>query len=283
MTLSRRAFLGAAAAGALTPASARSLKNICAQLYTVRTVLPEKPLETLQALEKIGYREVEVTQAGLDKIWPALKKTRMKPVSIHIDAALLAPGKERELDAAVADAKDRKFDFVAYPVMLPEDRGGAAEMRSFAARLNHLGIKCRDAGMKLCYHNHAFEFEPKDGKLPLEMIMEGTDKELVGLELDIFWAAAAGHDPVGLLEKYAGRVPLLHLKDKPADLLVKPNEPVPRTAFKEVGAGSLDIAAVLRAAHAAGVRHYIVEQDQTPGDPVESMRQSFEYLRKLNF
>jgi sugar phosphate isomerase/epimerase len=283
MTFSRRAFLASAAAGALAPASARTLKNICAQLYTVRTVLPEKPLETLQALDKIGYREVEVTQAGLDKIWPALKKTRMKPVSIHIDAALLAPGKDAELDAAVADAKKRGFDYVGYPVMLPADRGGAAEMRSFAARLNHLGIKCRDAGMKLCYHNHAFEFDPKDGKTPLELIMEGTDREVVGLELDIFWASVAGHNPAALLEKYAGRVPLLHLKDKPADQPVLFDQSVPRTAFKEVGAGSIDIAGVLRAAQAAGVRHYIVEQDQTPGDPVESMRQSFDYLRKLEF
>lgn len=282
MTFSRRAFLASAAAGALAPASARRLNNICAQLYTVRTVLPEKPLETLQALDKIGYREVEVTQAGLDRIWPALKKTRLKPVSIHIDAALLAPGKEAGLDAAVADAKKRGFDFVAYPVMLPADRG-AAGMRSFAARLNRLGVKCSDAGMKLCYHNHAFEFDPRDGKTPLEMLMESTDREVVGLELDIFWASVAGHNPVALLERYAGRVPLLHLKDKPADQPVLFDQSVPPSAFKEVGAGSIDIAAVLRAAEAAGVRHYIVEQDQTPGDPVESMRQSFEFLRKLDF
>jgi sugar phosphate isomerase/epimerase len=283
MTSSRRAFLGAAAAGALAPAFARTLDVIGAQLYTLRTVLPERPLETLQALERIGYSEVEATQGGIDKIWPSLKKTGLKPVAIHIETNLMAAGKEAELDAAIADARQRGFAYVVYPYMPPGERGGPAEMRSFAGRLNRAGVKCRDAGMTLCYHNHAFEFDPKDGKTPLEIIMDGTEKGVVGLEFDIFWASVAGHDPAAVLERYSGRVPLLHLKDKAAGTPVQVHERIPRTAFKEVGAGAIDIAGVLRAAHAAGVKHYFVEQDQTPGDPVESMRQSFEYLRKLSF
>lgn len=283
MAVSRRAFIASAAAGALGPVWARTLRSIGAQLYTVRSVLPEKPLETLREIEKIGYREVEVTQSTIDQIWPSLRKTRLKPVAVHIDAGLLAPGKEAALDAAIADAKHRGFDYVVYPYLPPSERGGAAEMRNFVARLNHAGLKCRDAGMKLCYHNHAFEFDASGGKMPLEIIMEGTDAEVLGLELDMFWASVAGHDPVALLERYTGRVPLLHLKDKAAGTPVQVHEKVPPSAFKEVGAGTIEIAPVLRAAQAAGVRHYIVEQDQTPGDPVESLRQSFEYLRKLVF
>jgi hypothetical protein len=34
-------------------------------------------------------------------------------------------------------------------------------------------------------------------------------------------------------------------------------------------------------ATAAGVAHYYVEQDHTPGDPLASLRQSYEYLRTL--
>ena len=74
--------------------------------------------------------------------------------------------------------------------------------------------ECKKAGLKLCYHNHAFEYQPYGSKFGLEMMMEGTDKNLVGLELDAFWASVGGHDPVELLNQYKGRVDLMHIKDK---------------------------------------------------------------------
>jgi sugar phosphate isomerase/epimerase len=80
------------------------------------------------------------------------------------------------------------------------------------------------------------------------------------------------------MKKYADRVKLVHLKDKIADLPVQYNENVPKTAFKEVGHGSIDIPAVLAEAKKIGVTNYFVEQDQTPGDPLESLKQSFDYL-----
>ncbi len=283
MPVSRRAFIGSAAAATLAPPWVRTLTTIGAQLYTVRSVLPEKPLETLRALEKIGYREVEVVADNMEKIWPSLRKTRLKPVGLGIDAGLLAAGREAELDAAIADAGKRRFAYMVCPYWPPEERSGPAEVRSFAARLNHAGVKCRDAGMMLCYHNHAFEFDPSDGKTLLETLMESTDGAVVALELDVFWASVAGQDPAALLERYAGRVPLLHLKDKAEGTPVQFNQKLPRSAFKEVGGGTIPMAPVLRAARAAGVRHYIVEQDHTPGDPLDSLRQSFEYLRKLEF
>ena len=84
-----------------------------------------------------------------------------------------------------------------------------------------------------------------------------------------------------VLKEWKGRVALLHLKDKGKDQPVQYTEQVDRSAFKEVGSGSLDFAGLLKAAPAAGVKHYFVEQDQTPGDPLESLKKSFEYLSKL--
>lgn len=101
--------------------------------------------------------------------------------------------------------------------------------------------------------------------------------------MDVFWVSVGGGDPVELLRRYAGRVPLIHLKDKAAGTPVQYNEAVAGTAFKEVGAGTLDFAAILRAASTAGVKHYFVEQDSTPGDPLASLRQSFDYLHGLKY
>ena len=106
---------------------------------------------------------------------------------------------------------------------------------------------------------------------------------MVSLELDVFWVSVAGGDPAEMIQRLSGRVPLLHLKDKAQGTPVMYKESVPRTAFKEVGNGVLDWPKVLRAAAAANVAHYFVEQDQTPGDPVDSLRQSFSYLSRLDY
>jgi sugar phosphate isomerase/epimerase len=164
------------------------------------------------------------------------------------------------------------------PYIPPAQRGGADTFKHLAETLNTAGEKAKAAGLTLCYHNHAFEFEPLNGTTGLDMLMRETHKGLVSLELDIFWASVAGHDPVVLLKKYSGRVPLVHLKDKVSGIAVQYNENVPHEAFKEIGNGSIDIPAVLAAANKAGARHYFVEQDQTPGDPIDSLRESYKYL-----
>jgi sugar phosphate isomerase/epimerase len=168
-----------------------------------------------------------------------------------------------------------------YPYLPPKERGGLDVFKALAGTLNRAGEECRNAGLQFCYHNHAFEFEPLGSTTGMDTLLSRTDKKLVGWEMDIFWVSVGGHNPIDLLRQHAGRVPLLHLKNKAEGMPVQYTETVPKTAFREAGNGSLDFPAILRAASAAGVRHYFVEQDQTPGDPLESLRQSYDYLHKL--
>jgi len=279
--LDRRSFLGAAAASALT-LQARTLKTIGVQLYTLRSVLPQKPLEILKEVEQIGFREAEVIGGSLDAVWPSLKQTAMKPVSIHLDTALFTTSQDK-LPAALEDAKQRGIEYAVCPYIAPKDRGGVDVIRRLAETLNKAGEMCNKSGMKLCYHNHAFEFEPAEGGTLLDVLMKTAEPKLVSLELDIMWSSVAGVDPVSVLEKYKGRVALMHLKNVAPGIEKRYNEGVPRTAFREVGDGVIDIKGVLKAATSTGVKHFFVEQDQTPGNPVDSIRKSFEYLAKLQF
>jgi sugar phosphate isomerase/epimerase len=272
--------MAAALAGTL---SAKQLRAIGVQLYTVRGVLPQKPAETLRALDAIGYTEAEATFAGLDQIWPALQATKLKPVSIHLDSTLVTKGSDDDAVRTLESVKRRGFSYAVFPYLPPNERGGLDVIKKLAEKLNRFGEKARDAGLTFCYHNHAFEFEPMGNSMPLQVLLDGTDKKLVGIELDVFWVSVAGHDPVKMLDTLSGRVPLIHLKDKEKGTPVMYKESVARTAFKEVGNGVIDWPNVLRAADSAGVAHYFVEQDQTPGDPVESLRQSYTYLSKLNY
>jgi sugar phosphate isomerase/epimerase len=280
----RRVFLAKSAA--LLPTSEMLLafeplraSNLGVQLYTVRKVIDKKPLDTLEAIQNIGYTEVEATYENLNKIWSALKKTELRPVSVHIDEKIFFKGGS-ELDAALADVKERGFKYVVVPYIPVEKRGGADMFKKLAETLNKCGEKAQSNGLKLCYHNHAFEYKPIEGQTGLEMLMSETQKNLVSLELDVFWATIGGHDPVELLKSYPGRVKLLHLKDRSRSFTkTQYNENVPHDAFTEVGNGSIDFPAVLTAADAAGVEHYFVEQDETPGDPINSLKKSFSYLK----
>jgi len=287
---SRRKFLQTSSVAATSlavnqasVAQAKQLRAIGVQLYTVRTVLPQKPAEILNAIHAIGYQEIEATYAGLDKIWPAIQASGLKPVSIHLDSTMVTKGNPDDLARALEPLKQRGFTYAVFPYLPPGERGGLDVIKAVADKLNMAGEKCRAAGLTFCYHNHAFEFEPMEGSTPFQVMMDRTDKKLVGLEMDVFWVSVAGHDPVELLQKLSGRVPLLHCKDKAAGTEKMYKETVPRTAFKEVGNGVLEWPGVLKAAAAAGVAHYFVEQDQTPGDPVDSLRQSYAFLSKVNY
>jgi sugar phosphate isomerase/epimerase len=283
--ISRRGFLQASGAAAVTGgfASAKQLTAVGVQLYTVRSVLPEKPAETLKAIEAIGYKEIEATQAGVAGMWPALQATKLKPVSVHFDSTVVTKGSDDELSRVVDELKKRGFEYGVMPYLPPAERGGLDVIKKLADKLNRAGEKCRAAGMKFAYHNHAFEFERIGGGMPMHTLLTETDPKLVGLEMDVFWVSVAGQDPVEMLGHLKGRVPLMHLKDKAADTEKRFNEGVPRTAFKEVGNGTIDWAKVLKAADEAGVQHYFVEQDQTPGDPVESLRQSFKFIANVKY
>lgn len=282
--LTRRTFLGQTAALvsvakiglARNPLTKR---NLGVQLYTVRNIIGKDPVTVLKSIQDIGYTEIEATYGNLHEIWPALKQTSLKPVSVHIDFGIFKEGGSK-LDAALADAKKLGFEYAVVPYVPPSDRGGLDVFKSLAQMLNTSAQMAKAHGLKLCYHNHAFEYATlPDGSMGLDVLMNETQKGSVSLELDIFWASVAGHNPVDVLKKYSGRVALLHLKDKAADFPTQYNENVPPATFKEIGNGSIDIPAVLAAADAEGVRQYFVEQDQSP-DPIVSLRQSYEYLQK---
>src|SRR5260370_30175728 len=143
--LSRRRFLqaGSLAAALGSAAHARKLQTVGAQLYTVRTILPQKPAEILRALDAIGYREFEGGFVDLGKIMPALAGTHLKPVSVHIDSQLVLKGKDDEMARAFEETKRHGFAYAVFPYLPPADRGGLDAIRRLAEQLNHAGEKCR--------------------------------------------------------------------------------------------------------------------------------------------
>jgi sugar phosphate isomerase/epimerase len=267
------------------------------QLYTLRSVIGRDPRRVLQEVAEIGYQEVEALRMGLDQLAPLYRELGLVPVSGHFETPLVTgqwdawravtpadqlPPRDYDWTAAVDDAARHGLKFMVIPYLFPAERGDADSYRRLAEQLNKAGEASRKAGIGLCYHHHAFEFEPLGDSTPMQLLLQGTEANLVGIEVDVFWVSVAGLDPVEFIRQLRGRVPLVHLKDKAAGTAQAFREfQVPPESFKEVGNGELDFVAILKASREAGVQHFIVEQDHTPGDPVESLRQSYRNLRDL--
>jgi len=151
------------------------------------------------------------------------------------------------------------------------ERGSLDHFKKLADDFNTAGEKCKKAGIQFCYHNHDFEFIQQDGKYPYETLLLNTDKNLVKMEMDLYWVTKAKQDPIALINENPGRFPLFHVKDM---------DNTPKANFTEVGNGIIDFKKIFTYADKAGMKYFFVEQDTTPGDPFISITQSFNYIKK---
>ena len=161
--------------------------------------------------------------------------------------------------------------YTAYPFPRDVDLADASTVNTWIARLDHAGSVLTAAGQTLCYHNHHQEFRQLGGRVILDLIYEGTKPANLQGEPDTYWVQFGGGDPVAWCEKLGGRLPLLHLKDYMVDAQNN-------VTMCEIGAGNLDWPRIVAAAEKSGCQWFIVEQDACPGDPVDSLTQSYRYL-----
>ena len=290
--VSRRRFIGAAAmfsAGvlALPACSFQDTKKVGLQLYTVRDAMDKDPAAALAKVAAIGYKEVEGTSySGTEKFYgldiPAfgdlLKKNGLTMPSAHYNYGESSPGIDvnkgtilHHWDKAVDDGHRLGLQYMVCAYLDQSERGNIDHYKKIAADLNKAGETCKKAGIQLCYHNHDFEFIEDDGQIPYTVLMEETDKDLVKMEMDIYWITKAGRKPLELFKKYPGRYPLWHIKDM---------DDTPKHFFTEVGNGTIDFKPIFADAKEAGMKHFFVEQDVCPGDPFVSIKESYQYLEK---
>jgi sugar phosphate isomerase/epimerase len=139
--------------------------------------------------------------------------------------------------------------------------------------LNNIGEVAKKEGLKFCWHNHDKEFREMEEGLPFDYLMEHTDKDLVSCEMDIYWVAKGGANPLEVLKKYDGRIPILHIKDMANDA---------EKTFACPGDGIIDFPAVFAEAKNQNIKHYFVERDNAP-DGLACLQSSGEYLQHLKF
>lgn len=143
-----------------------------------------------------------------------------------------------------------------------------ADWRETARRFNEIGEKCKAAGVQLAYHNHDIEFVETEGQIPYDVVLQHTDPRLVTFQMDIWWVAKGGQNPLKYVETYPGRFSLCHVKT--ADVL--------GSAANLVG---VDYPGVIARLRKAGLRHCVVENENGVTDPFTFLRESADYLKSM--
>lgn len=148
-----------------------------------------------------------------------------------------------------------------------------ADYLDAARMLNQTGELCREGGLTLCYHNHHWEFRKFAGTTGLHAMIGATNPALVKLCPDVYWVHVGGEKPEEFISRYQDRCPYFHLKDGTG------GDQAPD--FRELGRGTVDIPAALKAALSCDPDWIVVEQDTTQLTPAQSCRISRDYLKSL--
>lgn len=246
---------------------------IAAQVYSVREEAAADFDGTMKALAGMGYDGVEL--AGLygkspEEIRASLDKWGIKAVSAHVPYEAFA----QDLEKTVETYQKLGCRFLAIPSLGRERWYGGEKYRETLSELSAIAQKCEEEGIQLLYHNHDFEFaRTQDGGCQLDAFYGEKETAGIAAQLDLCWVKVGGADPVDYLRRYAGRCPVVHVKD-----FVREDGVV----LVALGDGQLGVREVLDQACESGAQWLVVEQDDhVYGTPMENMKKSIECIRNI--
>jgi sugar phosphate isomerase/epimerase len=256
----------------LTTSCVPGEKRVGLQLYSLRDAMGDNPESTLEKIAAMGYKELETANYNDGKVYgytPAdfralVEELGMKVSSTHTGG----PGNWRNDEAgamewwkkSIADHKAMGCRYIVIPGI---GHGDTVEsVQAVCDYFNKIGAMCKAEGLTFGYHNHSGEFKLVGDKAILSYMIENTSSD-VNFELDVYWAKQGGQDPVEYINKYAGRFPLLHIKD---DSVIGES-------------GKIDFEPIFAAAYKQGMKDYYVEVEQySPYPPEVCVERSFTFL-----
>lgn len=290
MTIDRRTFIGQVATGVVAASSLGSLvaqmklQKIGVQLYTLRSEMEKDVEKTLASVSAAGFAEVEFAgyfNKPAAEIRAILDRHKLTSPSAHIDFNTIST----KLPQVLSDSHTIGHKYIVMPYLDDTLRAQPDIYKRVADTLNKAGAESAKAGITMAYHNHNFEFVPVNGVTPFDMLLKACDPKLVKFELDLCWATAAGQDPVAVFKKNPGRFPMVHVKGltkKPAGASTPIPEVLPNVSDVGAPGDVVDWKGIFAASKIGGIEHYFVEHD-VPKAPLESIKNSYAYLRALTF
>ncbi len=263
--------LGAAVSGS-APASAFGV-----ELYTVRKEILAEPERVLAAIRKIGYAAAETFAGQYTR--PAAELRRL-----ITDAGLTVPSAHfgytdmagrfeycKELGAGDMVVGAEPFD----------EAKSADAFKRFAQQYNQWGEQAQKLGLRFGFHNHNIEFQRFGDRTGLDILLGETDPKLVWWQMDCYWVAQGGQDPLALMHRYHNRLMTMHFKDRKPGVATSTVIGPAAQHFTEVGTGTIQWRPIWDYAASLGIKYFFVEQDTTEMPPLESLGVSYGNLKRL--
>lgn len=242
--------------------------KLAVQLYTLREECKQDFPQVLRTLKEMGWAGVQM--AGYDDYDPAelaaiIHELGLQTAGLHIGYHRFID----DLEQVVKEAEAFRTRDIICPAISGQLKTEAG-YREARQALNEAAALVADKGLRISYHNHAFEFDTTvDGSSALEYLLEPSANNLVLAEIDVYWVKKGGQSIESFIQPYANRI---HLKDMTND---------ERQTFAEIGTGSIEFEPILRWGEQNGIEWYVVEQDQCDGNPLDSVQTSFTNLTNL--
>ena len=280
--MKRRTFITSMAAASaislISPlrlfSSTKTEQMIGIQLYTLRDLVKQDFIGTITALAKIGYNSIEAAGYNDGKFY-GYKPSEYKKVLTDLGLAPMSShsGINPENAKKVAeDTLNAGMSYIILPWISKDKRTSIDTYSKLADDMNLIGEQCNEMGLRFGYHNHAFEFEEIDGKIPYDILLNQTDADKVCMQLDLYWMVYGGHNPLDYFSKYPGRFELWHVKDMAND---------EKRESTEIGSGTIDFPALFNEKELSGMQYYFVEQEAFTMDSMKSVEISFNYLKNI--
>ncbi|MDF2922216.1 MAG: Xylose isomerase domain protein barrel [Paenibacillaceae bacterium] len=246
-----------------------------AQMYTVRdyTKTPEELNASLKKIKEMGYTTFQAS--GLWHV-PVAELAAMSR-ALDLKIVLTHTPYDRfvnDLDGVIKDHHDLGCGIAGIGGLPPQYRSADGYV-AFASEFTKIADELGKNGLKFSYHNHHWEFQKYDGKLGLEILAEQTSPENFLFTLDTYWVQAGGADPATWIRKLKGRIDAIHFKD----MTIIDSQQI----MTEVLEGNLQWPDIFAACEEAGVKWYLVERDAGPTDAFDSLRISYDNLKKAGF
>lgn len=251
------------------------------QLYSLREQFKKDVPGTFDEVKRFGFKYVEL--AGTYGLTPEQFKRELSKRGLVAIASHFGYDEYRKDPEAVAkQAKELGLKYAGVAWIPHEGAFDEKICREAIETFNKAGAALAKHGLKFFYHVHGYEFQPYGNGTLLDLLIKETDPKLVSYEMDIFWVVFPNQDPVKLFNQYGNRWELVHLKD-----MRKETQTGALTGSTDVrndaplGAGKMELPSILRAAKAAGVKWYFIE-DESPWSEIQ-LRQSLRYLEQVKF
>ena len=269
---------------AIAPSLAFSAKprKIGLQLYTLRESFPKDVKGVLEHVAKTGYKEIETYGFSAEKGFfgtaakdfkKILTENGLKAPSGHYDfTSFIKDNNTYFLKASIECANQLGSEYIIIPWLNEKLRNSLDDYKKIAQKANEAGVLCKQAGLKLAYHNHDFEFTKFGDQTGYDILLQETDKKLVDFELDLYWVIRSGNDPLQLFKANPGRFKMWHVKD------------MDRSKGEwntEIGEGSINFKTIFAEAKLSGMKHFFVEQETNYSpNPTDSIKTSWDYVSK---